>query len=54
MKPDENYYEILRLAADADQQEITQVFKQALKELPKDPAESSEAALISLNCLGLT
>jgi len=42
MKPEENYYEILGVAADASQEEITRVFKQALKELPEDPAEAAE------------
>jgi len=41
MKPEDNYYEILGIAADARQEEITRVFKQALQELPEDLDEAS-------------
>ncbi len=39
MKPEDNYYEILGVAVDVSQEEIARAFKQALKELPEDPAE---------------
>lgn len=42
MKSDDNYYEILGVSTEADQQEITRVFKQALKELPEDPAKAAQ------------
>ena len=41
MKPEDDYYEILGIAADASQEEITRVFKQALQELPEDLDEAS-------------
>ncbi|HPF44627.1 MAG TPA: DnaJ domain-containing protein [Syntrophomonadaceae bacterium] len=42
MKPEENYYDILGVAADVSQEEITRAFKQALKELPEDITEAEE------------
>lgn len=41
MKPEDDYYEILGIAADASQEEITRVFKQALRELPEDMKEAA-------------
>lgn len=41
MKPEDNYYEILGIATNASQEEITRVFKQALQELSGDLTEAA-------------
>lgn len=42
MKSEDNYYEILGVSVESDQQEITRAFKQALKELPENPVEAAK------------